>query len=222
MNKKQIFITLLIFFIAAIFRIALLDKASGLWYDELVSYKQASQNSILQVILYTLQTDVHLPLYQVFLHIWCKIFTFSDIALRSFSALCGILTVITSFFAGKELKNIKTGIITASIFALNSFFINYSQEVRMYAFLILLAALNILFVIRIKNNPENKYNYIFHTLTSAALVYTYTISFIYVLGLLFALFVYMKTKLSRDYLKKYFISTASFLVFCIPLFLSTR
>jgi len=220
MNKKQIFITLLIFLIAAIFRIAMLDKASGLWYDELVSYKQASQDSILQVILYTLNTDVHLPLYQVFLHIWCKIFTFSDIALRSFSALCGILTVITSFFAGKELKNIKTGIITASIFALNSFFINYSQEVRMYAFLILLATLNILFTIRIKNNPNNKYNYIFHTLTSAALVYTYTISFIYVLGLLFTLFVYMKTKLSRDYLKKYFISTASFLVFCIPLFLS--
>ncbi|MBQ3819051.1 hypothetical protein II810_01250, partial [bacterium] len=67
MNKKQIFITLLIFLIAAIFRIAMLDKASGLWYDELVSYKQASQDSILQVILYTLNTDVHLPLYQVFL-----------------------------------------------------------------------------------------------------------------------------------------------------------
>ena len=90
MKNKNFWILFAVFTVGIVFRLLFLDKPSGLSYDELVSFKQAAQSNAISTIFYTLQTDVHLPFYQVLLHWWCKIFSFSDIALRAFSAFCGI------------------------------------------------------------------------------------------------------------------------------------
>ena len=211
---KIVFFVILI--LAVVLRLLFIDKPTGLWYDEIVSYKQASMPNVISVILYTLKTDVHLPLYQLFLHLWSQIFSFSDLSLRLFSAICGILTCVLSYFAGKELKDNKTGIIVFSMFAINSFLIFYSQEVRMYAFLMLLAVLNILFVVRIKNNPSKKLNYLMFGLSSICIIYTYTISFIYVFSLIFAMIMYTLRQ-NKEHLKLY--KLPLIFVFCLPLFL---
>ena len=103
MKNKNIWLIALVFILGLIFRLLFLDKAGGLSYDELVSFKQASQSNALSTIYYTLKTDVHMPLYQLFLHWWAKIFSLSDLSLRAFSAFCGILTIITGFYTGREL-----------------------------------------------------------------------------------------------------------------------
>ena len=103
MKNKSIWLIATIFIIGIILRLLFIDKTSGLSYDELVSYKQASQTNILSTIFYTLKTDVHMPLYQIVLHLWAKIFSLSYLSLRAFSAFCGILTIIVSFYTGKEL-----------------------------------------------------------------------------------------------------------------------
>lgn len=217
MNKKNIFIITLIFIVAVIFRLLMLDKTGGLWYDELVSYKQASQPGVIETIIYTLKTDVHLPLYQIFLHLWCKVFSFSDISMRGFSAFCGIITVLAAFFAGKNLKDRECGIICSIIFGLNSFLIYYSQEVRMYSFLLMLVTLNLFYVINIRKNPIIR-NYIGLAITSFAIIHTYTICIIYVIGLLTALFVYF-LKNNKENLKNYLITLAILFLSCIPMLL---
>lgn len=151
MKNKSLWIGLGILLAAVIFRVLCLDKTGGLWYDELVSYNEAAQADIIQVISYTLKTDVHFPVYPVLLHLWTKIFSLSDLSLRAFSAFFGVLTVIAAYFAGKELKSKETGLYCAAVFAINSFLIYYSQEVRLYSILMFLITLLTYFALRLKN-----------------------------------------------------------------------
>lgn len=220
LNKKNILL-ILILFISVAFRFIGLDKVGGLWYDELVgSYNEAVLPNVLSIINYALQTDIHFPLYQVLLHLWGKLFSFSDYSLREFSAVCGVLTVVCSYFVGKELKSARTGLICVSIFAVNSFLIFYSQEVRMYSLLALLSTLYLLFVVRIKNDIHNKWNYLGVICSAFAVVFTYTIGFIFVLAQFMALIVYILLKDNVDkkgVLKKIFTAFGILLIFCIPL-----
>lgn len=224
--KKQTVIFLGIMLLGAILRILFLDKPEGLWYDETIIYKQASQPDIFSVIAYTNQGDVQFPLYQIILHIWSKLFSFSDFSLRMFSSLCGILTVLTSYYVGKNLKSEKTGqekigLICAGIFAVNSFLIYYSQEVKMYALSGLFSTLLLLFVIKIKNNSRNKVNYIGLMLASVAAIYTYIIAFVFVFIQNLALAVYMLNQEVSD--KKLVVKKSLFfflclIIFCAPVF----
>lgn len=216
--KKERIILFAILIIAIILRILCIDKTGGLWYDEIVSYKEAVKINAISVIYYTLKTDVHLPLYQLFLHYWGKIFSFNDISLRGFSALCGVLTVLSSYFIGKELNSKKTGLFCAGFFALNSFLIYYSQEVRMYSFLMLLAAMQLLYLIRIKTRGE-KIDYIIFSLFSAGLIYTQTIGFIYVISTIAGMFGYMLIKKDKEKIKSLVKSLAGIFVLSLPLIL---
>lgn len=189
---KRIFFLGLILFLSAILRILWLDKAGGLWYDELVgSYKEASMPNILSIISYTMQVDIHFPLYPILLHIWAKIFSFSDFSLRLFSAICGILSVLGAYLAGKELKSSDTGLLCAAIFAINSFLIYYSQEVRMYSLLTLLSVFFTYFTIRLKNDYKNIYNYAGLVTLGSAVILTHTISVIFVASQSLAIFLYL-------------------------------
>ncbi len=183
LNKNNI-VNILVFFailiVATVVRFACIDKASGLWYDELVMYNHAVQANLNDVILCALSEDVHLPLYQVLLHCWAKLFSFSDFSLRSFSAICGIFTVIFGFFIGKTLKSNLVGFFTMGIFAINSFLIYYSQEVRMYELLAMFSTLNLLCLAKIYKDNSKKLWYLFWIISASGLILTYTIAILYV------------------------------------------
>lgn len=215
MKNKNIWLFIIVLIIGILFRFLYLDKTGGLSYDELVSYMQASRQNILSTIFYTFKTDVHMPLYQIFLHLWCKIFSFSDLSLRAFSALCGVISIIFACLAGLELPPPrKTSLFCAGLFAINSFFIYYSQEVRMYSFLTLLATISVLLILKIKNRPENKWNYIWLILISFCLIHTYTIAFIYVVALFASvLFLLIKQKEKNNVL---IYSAITLIITCLP------
>lgn len=219
--KKQTVIFLGIMLLGAILRLLFLDKPEGLWYDETIIYKQASQPNIFSVIAYTKQVDIQFPLYQIILHFWSKIFSFSDFSLRMFSLICGALTVLVSYYAGKNLKSEKTGLICAGVFAINSFLIYYSQEVKMYALSGLFSILLLLFVIKIKNNCRNKVNYIGLMFASIAAIYTYVIAFVFVFIQNLALAVYMINQEVVDkrlIVKKSLLFFLTLTLFCTPIF----
>lgn len=189
----NILIFTIILLLAVVARFLCIDKTSGLWYDELVMYNQAFQSSLKRVIFTALSEDVHLPLYQICLYCWGNIFGFSDFALRSFSAICGILTVVTGFFIGKTLKSNFCGFLIMGIFAVNSFLIYYSQEVRMYELLALFSALNLLCLAKIYKKEISKFWYGAWVISATGLILTYTIAILYVLGQL-VFFVILKRK----------------------------
>ncbi len=199
-----------ILLLAIIFRFACINKVDGLWYDELVMFNQVNQSNLLKTIFYSLTTDVHLPLYQVMLHLWAKIFSFSDFSLRSFSAVTGVLTVCIGYFVGNAFKSKFQAFLMMFLFATNSFLIYYSQEVRMYELLAFFSALNLLFLIRLN---RSKIDTLFWILSTLGLVFTYTISIIYVVIEIVAYSIYKQNFKNKGWLK----SVGVFLVLVIPI-----
>lgn len=93
--------------------------------------------------------DMHPPLYYVVLRLWREVFGDSPAGLRSLSALLGTLAVLATFLAGRELAGTVAGIWAAAIGTVASTAIYYGQEARMYALVLLWAAVALALVLRI-------------------------------------------------------------------------
>ena len=90
------------------------------------------------------------PLYYMLAWLWERVFGDGEAALRSLSALFGVLTVPVAWQAAREWfpKAANAGLIAAALVAFNPFFVWYSQEARSYSLLVLMAALSLLFLAR--------------------------------------------------------------------------
>lgn len=220
-NKTNISLILIII-LSIVLRFLFLDKVNGLSYDEIIgTYNEINKPNILSLISNILKTDIHLPLYQIILYYWSKIFSISDYSLRAFSAICGIATVMVSYFIGKELKTKQTGLICALVFAINSFLIYYSQEVRMYSFMALLSCVFLLFLVKIKNDYNNKWNHIGFVLSAFAVIVSYPISLIFVVSQIIIFIVYLLNEIKEDkkiIIRKFLISIGALILLCIPVF----
>ncbi len=116
--------------------------AQSLWADEGNSAALAMRS--LSQITRDAANDIHPPLYYWLLRLWTGIFGYSEAALRSLSAVLGVLLVLTIAELGRRLFGSITGLVAGLIAALAPFQIYYSQETRMYILLALEAALSML------------------------------------------------------------------------------
>ncbi len=167
---------MLFFFIiiGLILRLSFINKPEGLWNDEYVSWFVAStpfNNGFWEEVL----KQCHMPLYYLYL----KPFTScSDLILRLTSVIPGVAAIPVMYLVGKEYSK-KVGLISASITAILSFLIYYSQEVRFYSLLFLISAVTLLFTIKlIKNN--SKLNITGYFLSCALLLGVHVLGGIYV------------------------------------------
>jgi mannosyltransferase len=87
--------------------------------------------------------DIHPPLYYWLLHIWMRVFGGSEIAIRSLSAVAGVLLVAVVYVLGARLFTTRVGLLAAFITAVSPFQVYYAQEARMYTLLALLGALTV-------------------------------------------------------------------------------
>lgn len=180
---KSIFILLLIIatFSALILRLINIDYPTGLWFDEMLSLTAAKQSFPFGITHWLCVNDVHLPFYFYILHFWMNLFGDGDITLRFLSVLFGVLNVLVIYMLGKEMESEKTGIVAAFFVAINSFLIYYSQEVRFYSLIPLLASLSILFATKTFKKPDTKH------LTGLVIINIFLI-FTYPLAIIFAAF----------------------------------
>jgi mannosyltransferase len=116
--------------------------AQSLWSDEGNSAALASR-SLSQITL-DASHDIHPPLYYWLLHLWTGIFGTSETALRSLSALLGVLLVLVIAHLGRCMQGKTLGLVAAFFAAISPFQVYYSQEARMYILLALEAAITIL------------------------------------------------------------------------------
>jgi mannosyltransferase len=111
----------------------------SLWADEGNSAAMAQRS--LAEIGARAAADIHPPGYYWLLNLWTRIFGDSEAALRSLSAVWGVLLVWLVYQIVSRLFDRRTALIVAFFAAINPFLIYYSQEARMYAQLAALAAL---------------------------------------------------------------------------------
>lgn len=136
-----ILLLLLILAIAAGLRFYQLD-AQSLWADEGNSAALAARS--LGQITRDAANDIHPPLYYWLLHLWTGLFGHSEAALRSLSALLGVLLVLTTAELGRRIYGVVTGLLAGLVAAVAPFQVYYSQEARMYILLALVAAVSML------------------------------------------------------------------------------
>lgn len=214
-NKEFLTALLVIFVLVGIlFRIDHLYKPGGLWTDEIISYSIAKQSFPLGIMNHLYAFDSEPPLWFFFLNIWMKIFGNSDLSLRYSSVLTAVLSIPAAYFAGKELSSRYTGVLAAIFTAINSLLIYYSQEVRFYSMFSLFSALSILFLLKIKNNP-NKKNYALSILSNLLVLYTATLGIIFVFSEVLIFFAYLLYKHKKQ-LKPFIYSQLITLILFLP------
>lgn len=129
----------------------------------------------------------HPPLYFLFLKIWSNIFGYTELALRSFSLISGLLSIKVLFSILKD--NFKSKFTNWTILILvlfNPFLFYYFTEARMYTFAFLLAILCFKYWLKYQEHKIFKYyDFLYFTIASVALLYThyYGVFFFVALGI---------------------------------------
>jgi 4-amino-4-deoxy-L-arabinose transferase-like glycosyltransferase len=140
-NRRDLLILSLILAAATALRLTRLGYQS-VWNDEALSavIARGTTRQILTNQFHSLQP----PGYYLLLHFWRGLFGDTDFALRLPSALMGIASVMVMYALGRLMFRRETGLWAAAVTALMPFHLYYSQEMRSYSALFLLASLAIL------------------------------------------------------------------------------
>ncbi len=127
----------LIVFLAAFALRTCCLTSQGLWHDEGLSWYLAKK-SISALLSGTAHTE-HPPFYFLLLHFWMLAAGEGEFALRFLSVLWGTLSVAVIYALGRGLLRARAALAAAAVIALSPFHVWYSQEVRGYSVLTVLA-----------------------------------------------------------------------------------
>jgi len=127
-RKFVIFFILAIAFFLRLYHLGYHD----FWYDEIATLSYARYPS----------NNWDPPLHWIMLHFWKKAFGVSEFSLRFPSLIFSLLSVILTFFLGKELFNKKIGIVASIFIGFSPFHLWYAQEARSYSMVLFLGTLS--------------------------------------------------------------------------------
>lgn len=145
---------------------------SALWLDEALSVNIATLP--LGEIRSALEHDGHPPLYYVLLHFWTNLFGTGDVAVRSLSAVFGLLTIVLLWFLGRRRGGPAMAWILVAVVAVAPYAVRYSNEARMYALVMLLVTIG-WFVLDdiVVRGRDSLARYVALVVVTAALLYTH-------------------------------------------------
>jgi mannosyltransferase len=119
-----------------------IDRTS-LWYDEVVTMRVARTGNVLELLARLNEIEgTRAPLHPLLLRSWLRVFGPSGFAGRSASALCGVITVGLVYLLGRQAFDATTGRWAAWLAAVCPPLVYYSQEARMYAWLVMVTCLS--------------------------------------------------------------------------------
>lgn len=196
LEKKWLIIFILIMLVAAFVRFFGITKAS-IWHDEGFTAMLSGRGWL--DIWQGSGRDVHPPLYYELLHLWQLLFGKSALALRSFSAICGLLVVTLGYLVSLKIsKKYSVAAIAGLILALNPFLIRYSQEARMYGVLGVFLLLAMLGLIMIVDNLKSWQGYVLYVVGVSAGLYTHYFTVLVVASFwLYVLTIFLRSKKNR-------------------------
>jgi mannosyltransferase len=151
LESHQHFLLLLpVALVAALSFYSIADKS--LWLDEAFSVALARLDWSEMWRVITVR-EANMGLYHVLLHYWMQLGT-GEFEVRSLSAITAIASIAPIYAIGVRLFGVNTGIIAALLLALNAFFIQYAQEARGYALVLLLTATSSYFFLKAIDKPS--------------------------------------------------------------------
>ncbi|MSP12199.1 MAG: hypothetical protein EXR62_04485 [Chloroflexi bacterium] len=140
----------LLLLLAGAFALRVFDLAGqSLWWDEAFSIQLARQP--LSAITFG---DFHPPLYHYLLHLWMAGAGSSEFAVRFFSVIGGLLLLPVAYQCARLLFDHATGLIAVLLLAISPTQWWYSQEARMYIWMVLTYVALIWLYLRLVNQEE--------------------------------------------------------------------
>ena len=157
--------------IGAFVRLLYITKAS-IWHDE--GYTMMLINFSPLYIIARTARDVHPPLYYLVTHFWQGAFGSSELAIRSLSAVFGLVTIVFCYLLMRRLFGEGTARLAALFVALGPFAVRYSDEARMYGMAAMLVVIATYLVVRIATTKNASHKlWILYGITLAAGLYTH-------------------------------------------------
>lgn len=126
--------------------------AESVWIDELYTSNIFCGDPI--ILLKTLYSDIHPPVYFVFIHFWNQLFGDQEIWLRLPALLFGLGTIVLIWRLGELFIGRSAGLVAAGLLAVSPVHIWYSQEARPYSASLFLALTTILAYYRIQQGRK--------------------------------------------------------------------
>ncbi len=151
---RAIWLLASIIVLGAALRFATLGEQS-FWSDEANTWAIVS-HGLGHVWTTVPKTESTPPLYYLLLWFWSRVFGIREVGLRSFSALCGTLTIPVVWAIGRRLVSERVGLIAALLTAVNPLLFWYSQEARAYSLMVLMSALTLLMLLRALELPSHR------------------------------------------------------------------
>lgn len=210
LSKNAKLILIIILSAAAFLRFYKLGS-HAYWLDEAFTLYAAIRNP-LEIIRFVYIYDTHPPLHFLLVHLFTYFGT-GEFIIRSSSAIFGVASVWTAFLLGREVKDEKTGLLSAGLHAFSSFAIPFSQEARMYPHLNLFILLSAYHLLKAARSGKEK-NWVYFVISSVAGVYIdYRMLLILAGG--FVYFLIMRKKLGKKF-NKFLIAHLQIGVLSIP------
>ncbi len=171
-----------ILLLAIILRVFYLNNTVGLTISETAVFNDLYNPFDINIWKSLLHAEPIFSLYTLFASLLNNFFENNAIYLRLLSVTFGVVTCFTSYFLQEKLQ----GYVCLLLFSLNSFLINYSQEVGMYALLGLFATLNIVSLLKIKDTDKGYFLWVL-SIFGMGFTSVFTILFSFVEIILFAI-----------------------------------
>jgi 4-amino-4-deoxy-L-arabinose transferase-like glycosyltransferase len=128
----------------------------GFWFDEGNTALEV-RYSIGQMLTLLKHYESTPPLYYLLAWVWAHVFGSGEVALRSLSALFGVLSVPVAYGAARKLVSPRAGVVAAALTATSSLLIWYSQEARAYELAVLLSGASLLAFAYVREDPSPRW-----------------------------------------------------------------
>lgn len=155
--------------LAAALRLSGLARES-VWIDEAFTANSAQQS--LGAILAAAKTDVHPPLYALFMHFWVRMCGSSEFTLRLPSVIFGVLAIPLVIRLARRLCGGPAALGAGWLAAMSVFALHYSQEARNYSLMALLTLASMDFYLSLVSRFSMR-SATGYVATTIALVYTH-------------------------------------------------
>lgn len=156
-------------FIAACLALSL-SVGQSVWFDEGYSILIA-QEPVGELLSLT-AVDAHPPFYYLLLKLWGEIFGFSELTLRSLSAVAAGAAVTMALILIRRLFGTRVALMAVPILILAPFALRYGYEIRMYAVAALISIAATYALVRAYEETGKKTWWVFYAVLVALGMYT--------------------------------------------------
>jgi uncharacterized membrane protein len=144
----------------------------ALWLDEFATYEFVKEYTAFEIMTILPLIDPHPPFFYLITNMFYEVFGFSEFWLRFPSAAASFISVVMFWILVKRHFGNETALISTALFSVSFVQIQYAQEARSYALLMLLTVISYyLFMNYIYTDTD--YNFILFIVIQLLLVLTH-------------------------------------------------